>query len=118
MAYDEQILARVRRVLPRLPLAPDEALAERKMFGGVCITLNGKMLAGVSASRLVVRLEEAEFAEASEAGQVTPMDFTGRPMRGFAYVAPEAYRDDEELLDWLERSLRYVRKHMLSGRKV
>src|SRR5688500_5173736 len=58
MAYDEQILERVRRVLPRLPLASEEVLTERRMFGGVCITLNGKMLAGVAASQLVIRLEE------------------------------------------------------------
>ncbi len=105
-------------MLPRLPLTPDEVLAELKMFGGVCFTLNGKMLAGVSASRLVIRLEEAEFAAASAAGRVTPMDFTGRPLRGFGYVEPEAVRTDEELLDWLEMSLRFVRKHMLAGQKT
>ena len=113
---NETTLVALRQALPQLQLSAEEVLTERRMFGGVCYLLNGKMLAGVAKSLLVIRLEEAEFAAASQSGSVTPMDFTGRPLRGFAYVAPEAFSGEEELLAWLEMSLRYVRKLMLPRR--
>ena len=36
------------------------------------------------------------------------MDFTGRPLRGFVYVAPEGIAEDEDLRSWVERCLAFV----------
>ena len=117
MPPSELILDALERTVPQLSLGIDEAVTGRRMFGGFCYMLNGKMFAGVAKTQLMIRIEAEEFAEASRAGLVTAMDFTGRPLSGFAYVAPEAFTTDEELLGWLEMSLRYVRKHML-GKKT
>jgi hypothetical protein len=36
------------------------------------------------------------------------MDFTGRPMRGMAYVTPEGCRTDEALKRWVEQGLNFA----------
>ena len=37
------------------------------------------------------------------------MDFTGRPMKGMAFVGPEGYVSDEQLRRWVEQTLDYAR---------
>ena len=110
---DSQLLTALETAVPKLALLPGEAVTQKRMFGGHCFLLNGKMLGGVAGNRLVVRLEESEFGEANNRGEVSPMDFTGRPLRNFAYVEPGAIATEESLVAWLETSLRYVRLHML-----
>jgi len=51
MAYDEALAGRVRRLMAREPES-----AERKMFGGLCFTVGGKMCCGVLGRDLVLRL--------------------------------------------------------------
>jgi hypothetical protein len=36
------------------------------------------------------------------------MDFTGRPMRGFVYVAPAGFESDAALGAWLQRCTAFV----------
>jgi hypothetical protein len=36
------------------------------------------------------------------------MDFTGRPMRGFAQVAPEGFAEDDDLRAWLARGVAFA----------
>jgi hypothetical protein len=115
VAYDEGLLQQLRAALKALDLRSGEELAERKMFGGVCITLNGKMVAGVTGARLMVRAEPEDFTAGEDRGVAGPMDFTGRPMKGFAFVDPEKL-EPGEWSAWLEGSAEYVRRHML-GKK-
>jgi TfoX/Sxy family transcriptional regulator of competence genes len=109
MPYDEETAAALRRALTRLEFEPSEELSEKRMFGGLCVLLNGNMMAGVAGSLFVVRLDSQELEEAVTLPHVRPMDFTGRPMKNFAYVDPTGFFADEELLNWLQKSLTYVR---------
>ena len=63
------------------------------------------MCCGVIGQDLIVRLDhaQAERLLASES-DVRPMDFTGRPMRGWLYVAPAAVADDAGLETWVGRA--------------
>ena len=36
------------------------------------------------------------------------MDFTGRPMNGYLYIAPAGFATDAALLAWLEDALAFV----------
>jgi hypothetical protein len=67
------------------------------------------MCCGVNCDDLVVRLDpdEAESLLSSDRG-VRPMDLTGRPMRGWLFVAPEAVADDADLRRWVRRAERFV----------
>jgi hypothetical protein len=47
-----------------------------------------------------------EFEAAMRGRQVRPMDFTGRPLRGFVYVSPPGFRTAAALRTWLSRGER------------
>ena len=87
MAYDEKLADRVRDVLEE-----QEGVTERKMFGGLAFMVCGQMACGIVGDDLMLRLG-AEGAERElERPHVRPMDFTGKPMTGMVYVAPEGLR--------------------------
>ena len=99
MAYDERLAERVRDAL-----GGHAGFSERKMFGGIAFMLDGNMCCGVLGSDLIVRLgpEGAEAALAEP--HVRPFDATGRPMKGWATVAPAALDDDRQLARWVDEA--------------
>lgn len=103
MAYDEQMAGRVRKAV-----ASREGLSERKMFGGLCLMLNGNMFAGLIGEELMLRVGPQRFEELLAKPGARPMDFTGRPMNGYLYVSPAAYATDKALSEWLDYALSFV----------
>jgi len=97
MAYDDALAARIRSVL-----AERENVTEQKMFGGIAFMIGGRMAVGVVRDDLMVRVGPDAHDEALASPHVRPMDFTGRPMRGFVLVAPAGVADDSELQGWVE----------------
>jgi len=95
MAYDETLAARVRALL-----ASRSDVTERKMFGGLTFLVGGNMCCGVNGDELIVRLDPEREDEALARPHARPMDFTGRPMRGFVTVRPEGLAD-EQLKRWV-----------------
>lgn len=114
MPYNSDLADRLRQVLQSLKLREGEELGETKMFGGLCFTLNGKMLMGIDRDRLVVRLSDEEFARESKTGRALPMDLTGRPLRNFAFLREGTFDSDSDVLMWADLSAEFVREHMLS----
>jgi TfoX/Sxy family transcriptional regulator of competence genes len=100
VAFDEGLAGRVRDLLDGQP-----DIAERRMFGGIAFLVGGNMCCGVIGDDLIVRLDpaEAERLLAFESG-ARPMDFTGRPMRGWLYVAPDAVAENADLETWVGRA--------------
>lgn len=94
MAYDEGLAQRLRDALDE-----QRGLSEKKMFGGLCFLLDGKMCLGIVKDELMVRVGAERHAEALTQPYARPMDFTGRPLKGFVYVAPEGL-DAERQLEW------------------
>lgn len=118
MPINLELAERVRAVLPLLRLRDNESLGETKMFGGLCFTLNGKMLVGIDkGGRIVVRISDTDFERELTAGRVSPMDFTGRPLRNFAFVPTSSFETDDELVTWISSSADYVRAYMLTKGK-
>lgn len=103
MAYNEQLAARVRSFLKKRE-APFE---EKQMMGGICFMVNGKMCVGVEKERLMARIDPDGQEEALQRKGCVPMDFTGRPMRGFVFVNAEGYSSDRELSVWLDLALEF-----------
>jgi TfoX/Sxy family transcriptional regulator of competence genes len=87
VAYDEQLAARVRALL-----ANRTDVSERQMFGGLTFMVGGHMCCGVNRDELIVRLDPDREDEALAKPHARPMDFTGRPMRGFVTVRPQALK--------------------------
>ena len=103
MAYDEKLAERVRAAL-----AKRDDVVEKRMFGGIAFMVRGHMSCGIVASTLMVRLAPADADRLMNAPHVRPMDFTGRPMRGFLYVDPPGTKTAATLRQWVERATAYA----------
>jgi TfoX/Sxy family transcriptional regulator of competence genes len=77
MAFDEKLGERIRKALGNR-----KGVGERKMFGGLCFTVNGHMVAGVVGDRLMLRVGPDQHEAALKLKHAQPMDFTGKPMKG------------------------------------
>jgi hypothetical protein len=104
MAYDETLADRVRSSLAR-----KKGIEEKKMFGGVGFLLNGNMLVGVWKEFLIARLGPEQGDAALLEPHVRQFDITGKPMKGWVMVKPEGIEDDEQLANWIQRSLKFVK---------
>lgn len=103
MAYDQALAARLREVLGDNP-----EISERQMFGGIAFMLSGNMAVGVSKDDLMVRIEPETQDEALAQPGVRVFDMTGRPMKGWILVAPEATEDDAELERWVDAGIDFA----------
>ena len=113
MAYDEQLAERIRRSFNQARVRFDE----KRMMGGLCFMVDGKMCVGVEKSRLMARIDPAAYESALEKKGCVPMDFTGRPMRGFVFVNPEGLTTDAKLGAWLNLALEFNPKAKSSKAK-
>ena len=105
MAYDEDLANRLRELL-----AAEDAVTERKMFGGLAFLLGGHM--SVSASRnggLLARIDPDDTDAVLERPHVALMEMGGRTMDGWITVAPEGLRTKRDLAPWVKRSVSYVK---------
>ncbi|MEO0339671.1 MAG: TfoX/Sxy family protein [Bacteroidota bacterium] len=107
MAYDEYQAERIRNTLTNKKVAFEEL----KMMGGLCFKVDGKMLCGIHLDKklndhlLMARIGEAAYPDAIEKNHVLPMDFTGRPMRGYIFVQSEGFDLEDDLAFWLQKCL-------------
>lgn len=102
MAYDEKLADRVRDVLEE-----ENGVTEQKMFGGLAFMVRGHMACGIVGDDLMLRLGAESAEQALERPHVRVMDFTGRPMTGMVYVAPDGLRG-AALRRWVSKSVAYV----------
>jgi TfoX/Sxy family transcriptional regulator of competence genes len=103
MAYDEQLAARVRSFV----VGREVSFAEKRMMGGLCFLVDEKMCVGVEKERLMVRLDPLIYEEVLKRKGCGPMDFTGRPMRGYVFVRTAGYATARDLATWLELALAF-----------
>lgn len=103
MSYDERLAARVRAIL-----SDRDDVVEKKMFGGLCFMVGGAMCCGLTKSDFMVRVGPAQYDDALAQRHARPMDFTGRPLKGMVYVAPEGLRTRASLERWVARGLAFV----------
>ena len=101
MAFDEKLAQRIRALLAGWGYQP----AEKKMFGGLSFMLQGNFACGLTKDDLVVRVGPARYAEGLEHPHARPMDFTGRPMKGWVYVNAAGYETDEDLAQWVRQGV-------------
>ena len=104
MAYDEGIAERLREVFDDRP-----DVAEKKMFGGIAFMMRGHMCCGIVDDKLMARVGPEQYDEALARPHARKMDFTGRSMKGFVYVAPEGFDADDDLRPWVATCEAFVR---------
>jgi hypothetical protein len=104
MAFSEELAERIRRGLAR-----PKDVEERELFGGIGFLLNGNLLIGVRKDSLIARLGPDNHDDALLEPHVREFDITGRAMKGSVLVGPEGVEDDEQLTDWIEMAVKFVR---------
>ena len=103
MPYDEKLADRVRELIS----ATHHITEEKKMFGGLCFMVNNKMCIGVESERIMVRLAPALSDEVLEKEGCSPMDFTGKVMKGYVFVDSDVLKTKKQLNYWAQLALDY-----------
>ena len=105
MAYDDELAHRVRALL-----APEDAVTEQRMFGGLAFLVDAKMAVAVSREGgLLLRIDPAQRDRllARPGARVCVMQ--GREMDGWLRVDAEAVRTKRQLDAWVGRGVAYAR---------
>jgi TfoX/Sxy family transcriptional regulator of competence genes len=103
MAFDEKLADRTREIISK----SHRITEEKKMFGGLCFMVKGKMCVGVEKDRIMVRLDPSRYDEVMEREGCHPMDFTGKPMRGYVFVDASVLTTQKKLDYWIQLALDY-----------
>ena len=103
MAFDEALAERVRATV-----AGVDGVVEKRMFGGLAFVVKGNMAVGVHGENLIVRLAPEQTEEALAEPGVRVFDMTGRPMKGWVLVGPEATASEDVLGAWVTRGLDFA----------
>jgi TfoX/Sxy family transcriptional regulator of competence genes len=111
--YDETLADRVREIIA----ATHKITEEKKMFGGLCFMVNGKMCVGVEQERMMLRIGPDVFEEALEKEGCLPMDFTGKVMKGYVFVDKDVLNTKKQLLYWVNLALDYNKIAKASKKK-
>jgi TfoX/Sxy family transcriptional regulator of competence genes len=116
LAYDEGLAERIRGIL-----RDRRDVSEKKMFGGIAFIVRGHMSVGIVKDDLMVRVGPETYEDLVRQPHTRPMDFTGRPMKGFVYVASVGLEEDEDLERWVGHGLKYamsLQPRTVSGRRA
>jgi len=105
MAFDEKLADRVRPMLIR-----QKFVEEKQMFGGLAFMVNGKMAVGVIKDELMARIGSEAYEAALHRPGARPMDFTGRPMKGYVFVNSKGIAGKKDLAYWINLALDFNKK--------
>jgi TfoX/Sxy family transcriptional regulator of competence genes len=113
MAYNEYLSDRIKRIFDDKKVR----FEGKKMMGGLCFMVNDKMCCGIVDDKLMVRIDPDIYDKALTKKGCRPMDFTGKPMKGFVYVEPKGIDLDKDLEYWIALALEYNPKAKSSKKK-
>jgi TfoX/Sxy family transcriptional regulator of competence genes len=105
MAYNPFLEEKIRLELLQMGME----CAEKKMFGGIAFMQDDRMFAGIVKEDLMVRVPIEQHETILTQPYVRPMDFNGKPMKGFIYVAWEGLQIHPSMLrTYLQLGLAYI----------
>jgi len=100
---DELLLSRIRNTL----VAKGTDWEEKRMFGGLCFMVDGKMCFGTYKGGMMARINPEEVDKLIENEAADQMIHGGRPMNGYLFIQPEGYETDEDLEYWIRACLAF-----------
>lgn len=104
MAYDEYLADRIKNTFNEKRVS----FEARKMMGGLCFMVDDKMCCGIhidkksNDSLLMARIGEEAYNKVFNQATCLPMDFTGRPMKGYIFITPQGFDLEDELAYWIQ----------------
>ncbi|PSR14270.1 MAG: RNA methyltransferase [Bacteroidetes bacterium] len=103
MAIDNFELERMRNVLAEHQVS----WTEKRMFGGNCFLVDGKMCFGTYQGGMMARVAPDEVADLLQRAGATQMIHGGRTMTGYLMIQPAGYDNDDDLGFWISRCLAF-----------
>ena len=103
MAYSEELADRIRAALD-----DRDDVVEKMMFGGVAFMVAGSMACGIVGNDLMARVGPDRYEKALARPHARPMDFTGRPLRGFVLVGAPGIRTAAALRKWIDETVSFA----------
>ena len=79
--------------------------------------VNDKMCVGVEMERLMLRVDPENYEALLEKEGCTPMDFTGKPMKGYIFVDVSVLKTKKQIDYWIGLALEYNKKAKPSKKK-
>jgi hypothetical protein len=105
MPYDEELAARIRRLI-----GSDPELTEKRMFGGLAFLIRGNMaIATSSEGGATVRVDRAQSYALVAMTKATHVNTRGRDMPGWLRISSDDPRTDDQLARWVEIGPGYAR---------
>jgi len=107
MAYDEFLADRVRQLFNEKSVS----YVEKKMMGGLCFMVDDKMCCGLLTDKntdspvLMARIGLDNYENALKKPHCSEMNFTGRSMKGYVFIAADGIDLDEDLTYWIQLCL-------------
>jgi TfoX/Sxy family transcriptional regulator of competence genes len=105
MAYNEILAERVAQAL-----GETREVVAKKMMGGLTFMVDAKMCVGIVGDELMVRIDPEEQDRALKKKGCRVMDFTGKPMKGFVFVASAGTKSGKDLDAWIEMALDFNKR--------
>jgi TfoX/Sxy family transcriptional regulator of competence genes len=105
MAYNEKLAEKIR-----ISLNGVRNVKEKKMFGGIAFMVNDKMCVGVDKDDLIFRCEPEQTDELLAKKGARIFNLTGKPMKGWLLIGPEATSGKKNLDYWITLALESNRK--------
>lgn len=112
MAYSAELVDLIREQLQHLP-----DVEEKYMFGGMAFMVNGKMCIGVLGDEMMCRINPELEGTLLENPGVRPMDFSGRPMKGYVMVDQTIWEQPKWCKIWIQYCLNWNPNAKKSGSK-
>ena len=101
----EELAARIRPLL-----AGEDGVAEKRMFGGIGVLVNGNLSVSASGQGgLMVRCDPAQTNELTSEPGVARVVMRGRQMEGWLRVDPTVIGSAESLARWVRVGAGYAR---------
>ena len=106
-----ELAARIRERFASLP-----NVEEKEMMGGLTFMYNGKMCVGIIKDELMCRIDPVVADQVIEVHGCKRMEFTGRPMKGYVLIEPDAMKKNKDFDYYLGLALEF-NKHAKSSKK-
>ena len=109
MAYDEYLADRIKKSFK----SQNTSFETRKMMGGLVFFVDKKMCCGIHFDKkkecdlLMARVGIDASPKLIDNIKSHPMDFTGRPMKGYIFVTPNGFDLDEDLDFWIKKCIEH-----------
>ncbi len=83
-------------------------VSEKRMIGGLCFMVDGKMCFGVNNSGLLVRVGPQARKRFLTMPHVRSMRLAGKALTGYVLVEPAGFKSDASLKRWVQRGFDFA----------